>query len=112
MSSPAPPTRGRRLQFGLGTMLVVVTIFALWLGWEVRFIRERQAFLQWIKSQEPTGGFVIRSSWSGAPAPIPFWRRWLGDEPENLIELPAGSMPADRDQAKALFPEAVVKPER
>jgi hypothetical protein len=30
-----PPTRRRWYQFGLGTMLLLVTVFAIWLGWEL-----------------------------------------------------------------------------
>jgi hypothetical protein len=80
----AAPTRRRWLQFGLRTMFVVVTVFAVWLGWELKFIRERQAFLSRMEEQ---GGLTIFAGEEGesgvmyfeGQTPIPFWRRWLGD---------------------------------
>jgi len=38
--------RRRWFQFGLRTLFVLMTVVALWLAWELSFIRERQAWLR------------------------------------------------------------------
>jgi hypothetical protein len=38
----------RWLKFSLRTLLVAVTIFCVWLGWQVSIVHERQACLRWI----------------------------------------------------------------
>jgi hypothetical protein len=104
----APQTRRRWFQFGLGTLFVVVTIFAVWLGWELKFIRERQAFL--MRAGADRTWYVMSSQLDGPITPrhriptIPFWRRWLGDEAVAIMEPPHG-IAAD-EEIDALFPEA------
>jgi hypothetical protein len=41
-----PPTRRRWLRFSLRTLLVLVTLLCLYLGWAMNWIRQRQAFLR------------------------------------------------------------------
>ncbi|MBI2825907.1 MAG: hypothetical protein HYX69_14575 [Planctomycetia bacterium] len=105
--------RRRWFQFGLGTMFLLVTLFALWLAWELNFIHERQAFLAWVdrKNAEVTNAWFMVNPPRVPPATIPFWRRWLGDTAVDTVELPPNSTAADRDRAKALFPEADVTSE-
>ncbi|HEY2838671.1 MAG TPA: hypothetical protein VGJ26_05965 [Pirellulales bacterium] len=38
--------RRRWFQFGLRTMFVVVMLFAALLGWELKFVRERQTWIE------------------------------------------------------------------
>jgi hypothetical protein len=97
-------------------MFVVVTVFAVWLGWELKFIRDRRAFLAAMDDLRTTeiqnSKLPILSSAyvTGIilDAPIPFWRRWLGDEPQTMIILPRTSSASDRETAERLFPEAEV----
>jgi hypothetical protein len=103
-------------------MFVAVTLFALWLGWELKFIRDRRSFLKSMDelreaelAQAATGLTVafggLGWTFQGAPAVavrIPFWRRWLGDEPQIELILPQSSTDADMENAKRLFPEAIV----
>jgi hypothetical protein len=97
-------------------MFVVVTAFAVWLAWELNYIRERQAFLAWVqhKNAEITDD---RTTWTFTYAPravrpeIPFWRRWPGDRAVDAIDFPLKWSAADRHRAKALFPEAITRPE-
>ena len=49
--SQAPPTRRRWFQFGLGTMLLLVTVFAVWLGWELSYIREHGLTLRAVPTE-------------------------------------------------------------
>ena len=99
-------------------MLLVVTVFAMWLGWELRFIRERQAFLVWRERVQAesrdhavlTGPLAIPLAVYVPPeaAKIPIWRRWLGDQPVDSFFLPPNATVADQQRAKALFPEALL----
>jgi hypothetical protein len=119
--STAP--RRRWYQFGIGTMLLLVTILAVWLGWELNYIRKRAAFLVENErlsnvdvpdepSKDGTGSYVTITGTlvepPDAPAAIPFWRRWLGDTPAEFVILPQKASKAYRKQAKSLFPEAQV----
>ena len=63
--------RRRWFQFGLRTMFVVVALVAVFLGWELRLIRQRQAIVQMVRER---GGLATTT-----PSPLP-WRRLLGDE--------------------------------
>ena len=40
------PSRRRWYQFGIGTMLVTIALFALWLGWEMHKVRERDRLIR------------------------------------------------------------------
>ena len=120
--SQAPPTRRRWFQFGLGTMLLLVTVFAVWLGWELSYIRERRAYAQGCADRGRPCVFVSEASAQGldklgvALPTIPIWRRWLGDEAVVLVGLPTTdfSKPIDpatqqqfMDDCERLFPEHV-----
>jgi hypothetical protein len=51
------PSRRRWFQFSLRTMFMAVTVFALWLGWELRIVRQRLAMLREIT--EARGGVIL-----------------------------------------------------
>lgn len=105
-----------RLQFGLGTMLLAVTIFSLWLGWELQSIRQRRAFLALLERQtaadtaEADGRqiYLVCYAKPATPAKIPLWRSWLGDSAQQGIVLPANMSIDEARSAVAIFPEAVV----
>ncbi|MBI2826476.1 MAG: hypothetical protein HYX69_17510 [Planctomycetia bacterium] len=102
MSDAAPKPRRRRFQFSLGTLLLVMTLFAVWLAWELRFIRERQAFMAWV---EKTLATEVNHAWLfdplAKPAQIPTWRRWLGDKPVDVLLLPYVATDADAEKARS-----------
>ena len=52
----APPKR-RWFRFSLRTMFVVVTIFGVWLGWQLKIVRERKAILREILQSTDVGDF-------------------------------------------------------
>ena len=112
--SQANPPRRRWFQFGLGTMLLVVTALAMWLGWELRYIRARKA---WLRDHLPapvlTLGLQIISGQQlhSDDGVIPFWRRWLGDEAQEQVFLEWDTSAAGRAKARYLFPEAEIFPE-
>jgi hypothetical protein len=117
--SEASPKR-RWLQFSLATMFFVVTAFAIWLAWELSYIRERKAFLESVKQEleiqdraalvaVAPGGWIISSNWTvRPPATIPFWRKWFGDEAVDDVRMPKKASAIDLEKAKALFPESQI----
>jgi hypothetical protein len=101
----ARPTR-RIFQFSITSMLLVTALVAIWLAWELAFIRERQA---WIKDHPL---LVDPSLFQGLPAhvaTIPWWRRVLGDE--AVPSIAALDIWDDDDKAAVtrLFPEAALR---
>ena len=119
-----PPTRRRWSRFSLRTLLVVVTLFALWLGWELKIVRERKAVLEWVKANKGATWFAkygTATTMKMKPAPkfhnpkavdvaprIPFWRSWLGDEAVYCFELPFPEEAGSRERVLRSFPEAQI----
>ncbi|HEY2841060.1 MAG TPA: hypothetical protein VGJ26_18035 [Pirellulales bacterium] len=116
------PPRRRWFQFGLRTMFVGVTVFAVWLGWELRFIRERKSFFESLKQQldiqdlaaarnvPVTAKYNYIIITPRTRATIPFWRKWLGDEAGfEVVRMPKTSSAIDLEKAKALFPESKIE---
>jgi hypothetical protein len=103
--------RRRWFQFSLGTLLVLVTVFAIWLGWELKFIRDRKNFLALLNEYEAAelkdGGFT---AWINTPVfdepTLPFWRPWMGDYPRGVVLLPGNTTEEHLQMARRLFPEA------
>jgi hypothetical protein len=98
----APKTRRRWFQFGLGTMIVVMTVLAIplgWLGWQIKYIRDRRDF----RARSLWSGM---GDWTGTPSPeMPLYRRWLGDERATRVFV---NSEEDRQIGERLFPEAWV----
>jgi hypothetical protein len=122
--SKDPPIRRRWFQFSLTSLFVLTTLIAIWLAWELAFIREREAWLR----ENPgladpdravaliriTGGTTngtatlpVTNSPASPPreAFIPRWRKWLGDAPVATI-VDADFTDDDRAHLTRLFPEA------
>jgi hypothetical protein len=92
------PTR-RWYQCGLGTLFMAITLLAVWLSWELDYIRERRETRNEVEAKH------IQFLFAHPKQSIPFWRVWLGDEPVDCISV----LSSDRDQVmriKRLFPEA------
>jgi hypothetical protein len=112
---PAPKHSRRWFQFGMGTLFLVTTVFALWLGWNFKLVRARQEFLLWrdtqceAESRENPGLVAPLAIWvRPESAKIPMWRNWLGDQATEFLILPRGATVEDHDKAKSLFTEALV----
>jgi hypothetical protein len=115
-----PPERKRRwFQFSLRSLLLAVTAFGVWLGWESHVVRERKAALEEIKR---TGGAADSVAYlceiferfqqprpNEASATIPFFRAWFGDEPIAIIRVAIDAPPGEEKRIAILFPEAKVK---
>jgi hypothetical protein len=115
---PTMPTPPRRLwfQFGLRTMFVAVTIFAVLLGWQIRSVRLRAEFLRSVKSDRVVQGYSTCSVMSKSaaedgfvykPVILPWWRKILGDEPVEYFSLRQRSQEHE-DRIRKLFPEAMI----
>jgi hypothetical protein len=107
MSSMSP--RRRWFQFGIGTMLLFITVCAIWLAYELNHIHARQAM---IKRIVELGGCPVTAADAGKTsrplkfqAKVPFWRLWLGDEAVARFRMPDGADAVVGDY-RSLFPEA------
>jgi hypothetical protein len=95
-----PPLR-RRFQFRLRTLLLVVTLLAVplgYVGWQMRIVREREAFLEtryWLPSESSPFD----------PVEAPWMLRVLGAKPVYHVTVWGR---ADAERAASLFPEAIV----
>jgi hypothetical protein len=106
----------RWLRFSLRTLFVVVTIFGVWLGWNLKIVRERNRLLDYvhilarleageadpdIKSRQerkyPGDWECIR---------IPWTRRVLGDSSYIAIAVPDSATSKLIAEIEAAFPEA------
>jgi hypothetical protein len=110
----------RWFRFSLRTLFVVVTVFGIWLGWQLHFVTRRKQAINWL---EEAGGLAIHSSWvRDDPSlardrpdvlnwpQLPFWRRWLGDETIVEIWIPKDAYnEANIARLAKCFPEAVLR---
>ena len=111
----ALPTRRRWFQFGLGTMFLVVTLFAVWLAYEANWMRQRQAFIaaQESSANDRSVPVSYEHTDSNTRAPGLLWvlgeRGWYGVA--VITAAPSQAELTLRDYvrlrtAKGLFPEA------
>ena len=114
MAAMSEAPKRRWFRWSLRTMFVVVTVVAVLLGWELKFIRERHEFLRhtvypFLNHDRGILLVPIKPAWEQPRVTIPFWREWLGDEAHWAIYLPHASE-EDRRRAALLFPEARIYP--
>jgi hypothetical protein len=103
---PALKQTRRRLQFSLTSLFILTTLVAIWLAWELSFIRERQA---WLRDNPAFVHRMEAGEETALPEPhISWWRRCLGDEAVQLIVCPAGWSESERDRVQTMFPEATL----
>src|ERR1700686_1646181 len=91
----APSTRRRWFQFSLGTMLLAVMALAVWLGWNLSYVRQREATIKFLKTANGTGVM---------PDPVYPWRslpitwRLLGAEPIGRIQVTGKFFPKEEQR--------------
>jgi hypothetical protein len=111
----------RWFQFGLRTMFVVVTVFAVWFGWELHQIRERDRLLRSttflrLFEYRPRAVEVRNPPVHVAAGPppqtnIPYAWRLLGDKPVEGMDifLPSGEYTTrEARRIQSFFPECAV----
>ena len=125
VATSAPKRRWFR--FSLRGLLVIVTVFGCWLGWQISAIHLRRSTAErieaeggfvevWVKPEPIQGNGELGLTYGGGERvlgperepEIPEWRRWLDDQAFNQITLPSGWTESDLVRARALFPEARV----
>src|SRR5689334_2581407 len=95
------PTR-RWFRFSLRTMLALVTVVCIYLGWAMNWIRQRRVFA---KSQ--VGIFVLQKERTDGTAPLAPYGLWILGE-KGIGEIYPNNQNSERE-AVELFPEAVVR---
>jgi hypothetical protein len=118
----------RWLRFSVRTLLVAVTIFCVWLGWQVKIVRERARLRIWAADHGtvslagdgslsvPAANQGWRFTPSGKPAwrprsasGIPWYRKMLGDQAvEGIWIYAAWREEHEVARIDAQFPEAAL----
>jgi len=89
-------------RYSLRTLLLVVTIVALWLGYSANWIRQRREF-----SKQPDVIASILPTWpNGDHVKAPWQIRILGEQGVDAISTPD----TQREEAERLFPESDFMP--
>ena len=109
-------------RYSLRTLFVAVTLFCLWLGWQVHCVQVRK---DWLMRVQAAGGRVyfgdtFREKYptltQQAPQEVSWYRRLLGDRSVHTLFVIVND-PKDKQRAaaevapiKSAFPEATVLP--
>ena len=103
----------RWFRFSLRTCFVVLTLFAVWLGVQVKWVSDRRAARQWIAEHQPQPEAGRYTWYTLSPTytrpPLPWVLKALREQPVHLISIAVG--PDDREDVerlRKLFPEAEV----
>jgi len=96
MEEPIKPSR-RWFRFSLRTLLVLVTLVCIYLGWAMNWKKQREAFMESLASRIYT---------NYAP-PAPIWIRIVGAEGCAFLAI-SETDESQRLKAKRLFPEAEI----
>jgi hypothetical protein len=107
MKAEAKRPRWLSLQFSLRTLFIVVTLFAIWLGWQLQRIKARKDAIERIESN---GGIVQVGpsfTFTNQPPPeISWFRVLLGDQAVTTIGMPDQFSTRERERICSQFPEA------
>ena len=113
---PDPPPKRRWFRFSLRTMSVAVTVFGVWLGWQLKIVSERKAILNELRAAgKPISGMIeaiqaVEAEIGSIPGlnhcQVSRLRRWLGDESVFRLFIPVGANPELIHRTEIAFPEA------
>jgi hypothetical protein len=94
----------RWLRFSIRTMLIAVTIFCLWVGWQVSIVRERKSLVGLVSQRQ----YVTLNFWPDPNVDLSWLRRLLGDQLLHAtIFVPDGSLSdQERRDIERALPEA------
>ena len=108
----------RWFRFSLRTLFVVVTIFGVWLGWQLKIVRERKALLAEMGGEQPTleemeadpSGQDRLSATRFQYARVPLYRRLLGDKsyPDLAFAVQAATSSPLLERIERAFPESML----
>jgi hypothetical protein len=128
-SAESPKPKRRWFQFSLRTLLIVVALLAVplgYVGWQAKIVRERKAMVREVAKM---GGQVVFSSYETKLGPdshfrfgettmkppyptVSTLRAWLGDDFALGIALPAATPTDTLKRVEQIFPEAKVAKRR
>ena len=97
-----PKSRFGWLTFSIRTLLIAVTVFCVWLGWEMSVVRERTTLIDTLVKADCNIMFPVDET---SPSPL---RRLLGDQDVSLIEFSSAVSDAEKALAQKVFPEAKI----
>ena len=100
MAENPVPAR-RRFQFRLRTVFVVVTLLAVWMGWQAHIVRHRKEMLDWMIARQWA---VVELGPDQSPS-LPWHRRLMGDR-ELSIVIPDHGTHENQQEVQAAFPKA------
>lgn len=69
--------RRRWFRYSLRTFFVLLTIFGVWLGVQLRIVQKRRELWRWIEKQDIVG--TVQVQYLAPPATLPWARALLGD---------------------------------
>ena len=118
----APPKR-HWFRFSLRTLFVVVTIFGVWFGWQLKLVRNRKVILSELKHEMSTEfvcdvleevelnprNEIVFSRGQFEHARVPLTRRLLGDETIWFLMVSESLDPSLIDRVEVAFPETVLQ---
>ncbi len=92
----------RSFAFSLRTLMILIAAFAVWLGWQLKIVRDRRAMV--ISIELNNQGWCLL----GLDGKLPLTRRLLGDQCVVAIQLASDYVEHDLNEVQARFPEASV----
>jgi hypothetical protein len=105
----------RWYQFSLRTLLIAMTLLAIWLGWNIKKVRQRSEYARYLIAKgedviplESAATVAAQHPWSTKR--VPWVWRWMGATPIEYIRIheARGFAQADARVMADLFPEARV----
>jgi hypothetical protein len=104
----SPKRKRRWFQFSLRTLIIVVTLLALplgYVGWQAKIVRERRAMRDSILD---AGGYVTDLPFIPGPPPPSWLRRILGDETVEILVVPDETDEKTIAEIRRLFPNTKI----
>ena len=110
-------------RFSLRTLFVVVTVFCVWLGWNLPIVRQREQVLVSLRSEHRIlvegeyanvvnvmdAPWVFKKGLLSPSSSLPVSWRLLGVKPIAMtIYVPFGELNSEGQRIRALFPESQV----
>jgi hypothetical protein len=100
----------RRFRFSLRTLLVVVALFAVWMGYQMKEARERQHFVTTLQADKDVDDFIKSQAYKNIKPKyeVSWVRKMFGDDSYGAIGVPHESSVSFVKQTQELFPEAFI----